>query len=235
MTRLRALHPARHGELRLDRARGAAERRLVPVGRSEIALLAADMPLLLAKDGQTGRFETVALTGLLEPANLFVSPAGYHATSQPRAAGLTALRLDATGSDGLAIDEADASLGATGEPLFVDGHADRWRRALEAALADVTAGRALAQNYASRGLLRPLGVTLTMDDGQEQVLDGLYGVAETTLAALADDAVIAMHRADELAPAAVLTASLAQIERLRQLHNARFPRQIATVRLAIAD
>jgi len=235
MTRLRALDPARHGALRLDRARGAAERRLVPAGRSEIALLAADMPLLLAKDGHTGQFGLVALLGLVEPANLFVSRAGYLATSQPRAAGLTALRLDAAGADGVAVDEADASLGDTGEPLFAAGRADHWRRALEAALADVTAGRALAQRYAARALLRPLSVRLTMADGQEQVLDGLYGVAETVLAELTDDAVIAMHRADELAPAAVMTASLAQTERLRHLHNARFPRHIAAIRLAIAD
>ncbi|WP_333914133.1 SapC family protein [Sphingomonas sp. LR60] len=92
--------PPRHGALRLDRTRGAAQRRLVPVGRGEIAALAADMPLLFAKDAQTGAFELVALVGLIEPANLFVSVAGYHATSQPRAAGLTALRLDAAGAGG---------------------------------------------------------------------------------------------------------------------------------------
>jgi len=235
MTRLRALDPARHGALRLDRARGAAGRRLVPVGRGEIAPLVADMPLLFAKDAQTGRFEPVALLGLVEPVNLFVSPAGYHATSQPGAAGLTALRLDAGGVDGLAVDEADPSLGATGESLFVDGRAGHWRAALDAALTDVTAGRALADGYAQRGLLRRLSVVLSMDDGQEQVLDGLYGVAEEALAALPDADVVAMHRADELAPAAVLTASLAQVERLRQLHNARFPQQIAAIRLAIGD
>lgn len=235
MTRLRALDPVRHGELRLDRARGAAGRRLVPVGRSEIALLAADMPLLLAKDGQTGRFEIVALTGLVEPANLFVSPAGYHGTSQPRAAGLTALRLDAAGADGLAVDEADASLGTAGEPLFVDGRADRWHKALQEALADVTAGRALADNYARRAVVRPLAMTLTMGDGQEHALDGLYGITDAVLAVLPAGDVLAMHRADELAPAAVLTASLAQVERLRQLHNARFPAQIAAISLAIAD
>ncbi|WP_341207041.1 SapC family protein [uncultured Sphingomonas sp.] len=235
MTRLRALDPARHGALRLDRARGAAARRLVPVGRSEIALAAADMPLLLAKDGQTGRFELVALVGLVEPVNLFVSPAGYHATSQPQAAGLTALRLDPEGADGLAVDEADASLGAAGEALFEYGRAEHWRRALEAALADVTAGRALAEGYARRGVLRPLSVTLTMADGHEQMLDGLYGIAEAALAELADADVVAMHRADELAPATVLTASLAQVERLRQLHNARFSGQIAAIGLGIAD
>lgn len=235
MTRLRALDPARHGALRLDRTRGAAQRRLVPIGRREIALAAADMPLLLAKDGGTGRFEMVALVGLVEPVNLFVSAAGYHATSQPRAAGLTALRLDPAGADGLAVDEADGSAGTTGEPVFADGRAERWRLALEAALADVDAGRGLAESYARRGVLRPLSVTLTMADGQEHVLDGLYGIAEAALVDLPDAEVVAMHRADELAPAAVLTASLAQVERLRQLHNARFSHQITAIRLGIAD
>lgn len=235
MTRLRALDPARHGALRLDRTRGAAQRRLVPVGRGEIAALAADMPLLFAKDAQTGAFELVALVGLIEPANLFVSAAGYHATSQPRAAGLTALRLDAAGAGGLAVDEADASLGEVGAPLFADDGVGTWRKALKTTLDDVTAGRALAESYARRALLRPLSVTLAMADGQDHALDGLYAIAEEALAALADAEVVAMHRADELAPAAVMTASLAQTERLRQLHNARFAQQIAAIRLVIAD
>lgn len=235
MMRLRALDPARHGALRLDRRRGAAQRRLVPVGRGEIALLSADMPLLFAKDAQTGRFELVALVGLIEPVNLFVSTAGYHATSQPRAAGLTALRLDAAGAEGLAVDEADASLGEVGEPLFAGDGAAPWRSALETTLADVAAGRALAESYARRALLRPLSVTLALVDGQDHALDGLYGIAEEPLSELADAEVVAMHRADELAPAAVMTASLAQMERLRQLHNARFTSQIAAIRMAIID
>jgi hypothetical protein len=235
MTRLRALDPARHGGLSIERSRGGAQRRLVPLGRGEIALAAADMPLCLAKDAQTGRFELVALTGLVEPVNLFVSPAGYHATYQPRAAGLSALRLDPGGAGGIAVDEEDGSLGSSGTPLFEDGRADPWRVALDATIADVAAGRALADAYARRSLLRALTVVLTMADGREQLLDGLYAVAEAELAALDDAAVVAMHRADELAPAAVLGASLAQVERLRQLHNGRFADTIAAIRLTIGE
>ncbi len=235
MTRLRALDPIRHGDLRIDRARGAATRRLVPLGRSEIALAGADMPMCLAKDGQTGRFELIALLGLVEPVNLFTSSAGYHATYQPRAAGVAMLRADVGGADGLAIDEDDAAVGGLGEPLFDNGTASRWRDALEATMADVAAGRALAAGYAHRKLLRPLWVTLTMANGHEHVLDGLYAIAEAELALLDDTAALEMHRADELAPAAVITASLAQTERLRQLHNARFADTIAAVRLSLDE
>lgn len=235
MTRLRLLDATRHGALRLDRARGGARRRLVPLGRGEIAFAAADMPLCFAKDAQTGRFELVALLALAGEDNLFTSPAGYHATYQPRAAGLGALRLDPAGADGLAVDEADASLGGAGDALFTDGSAARWQAELRAVVDDVVAGRALGEVYAHRGLLRPLRITLTMVEGDGQVLDGLYVVADAALAELPDADVVAMHRADELAPAAILTASLAQVERLRQLHNARYPRQIATIGLAVAD
>lgn len=233
MTRLRALDPVRHAGLRVHRLAGAAQRRLISLGRAEIALAAADMPLCFAKDAQTGRFDLVALLGLVEPVNLFVAADGYRATYQPRAAALTAFRLDAAGMGGLAIDEDDPSLGTRGEPIL--NTLPTWHGALEQVIADIAAARALAEGYARRGVLRPLVVTLTMADGHDQVLDGLYTVADAALATLDDAAVLAMHHADELAPAAVLAASLAQVERLRQLHNARFPETIATARLTIGE
>ena len=44
-----------------------------------------------------------------------------------------------------------------------------------------------------------------------------------------------MHRADQLAPAAVMAASLAQVERLRRLHNGSHPRTITSYRIALPD
>lgn len=238
MSRIVALDAARHHALRVDAMAGAAARQFVQIGLSEIALAAADMPLLLVKDGRTGRFNLIALLGLVEPRNLFWREGGMHATYLPHAAALTAFRLDAAGAGGLALAEADPSLGERGAPLFT---ADRLpapilaevRGALEQVVADVAAAQELIDFYARQRLVRPLSLLLRHNDGGEHAVAGLYGVDEAALAALDDATVIAMHRADQLAPTAVMAASLAQVERLRQLHNASQPRAIASFRLAL--
>lgn len=240
MSRIVLLDPVRHHALRVDAMAGAAARQFVQIGRSEIALAAADMPLCLVKDAQTGRFSLIALLGLIEPRNLFWHDAGMRATYLPRAAALTGFRLDAAGTGGLAVDEADAALGARGDALFT---ADRSpapivadvRAGLEALVSDIGAAQALIDDYARLRLIRPLSITLRLSDGHEHVVAGLYGVDEEALATLDGATVVAMHRADQLAPAAVLAASLAQVERLRQLHNASHARTIASYQIALAD
>lgn len=240
MSRIVPLDAARHHALRCDGMAGAAARQFVQIGLSEIALAAADMPLLLAKDAQTGRFNLIALFGLVEPRNLFWRDGAMQATYLPRAASLTAFRRDPAGVAGLAIDETDPALGVRGEPLFVAEHrpAPRLaeiRVALERVVADIAAAQALVDNYAQLRLIRPLSLVLRHGDGHEHALAGLYALDEAALAGLDDATVVALHRADQLAPAAVMAASLAQVERLRQLHNGSHPRPIVSFQLAIGD
>ncbi|WP_294195544.1 hypothetical protein, partial [uncultured Sphingomonas sp.] len=61
MTGITQLSPAAHRGLRYDRHAAGGTRRFARIGLSEIAVAAADMPLCLAKDGQTGRFNLIAL------------------------------------------------------------------------------------------------------------------------------------------------------------------------------
>ena len=226
MTGIVPLSALTHARLRFDRSAAGATRRFARIGLSEIALAAADMPLCLAKDGQTGRFNLIALMSLIEPANLFVFGGGFQGTYVPRAALLGGFRLDPAGAGGLAIDPTDPSLGEDGRPLF-DG--DRpgpllidIAQGLERLVADVAAAQALVDDWAGHRLIRPLALSLTKGDGTVHDLAGLYTVDEAAMRALPDTDVLALHRADRLAPAAILTASLAQVERLRQLHNVRF-------------
>lgn len=226
MTGIAPLSPTAHGALRYDRHAAGASRRIVRVGLSEIAFVAADMPLCLAKDGQTGRFNLVALMSLIEPANLFVFGGGFQATYVPRAALLSGFRLDAAGAGGLAVDLTDPTLGPAGVPLF---EGDRpaplladIARALDEVVADVAAGQVLVDSWAAQGVIRPMSLSLRKEDGTDHDLAGLYTIDTAALRTLPDAAVLALHHADGLAPAAVMTASLAQVERLRQLHNARF-------------
>jgi hypothetical protein len=231
------LSAARHASLRFNRDATATTRRFVQLGLSEIALAAADMPLCFAKDAGTGRFNLIALLGLVEPANLFSANGRVNATYLPRAAALSCFRLDAGGAGGLSIDEGDAAVGAVGEPLF-DGTVpapllERIRGGLEDLIADVAAAAQLVERYVEQRLVRPLYLTLRQEDGHEQVLDGLYSLDATAVKDLTDRQVIDLHRADALLPAGVLTSSLAQVERLRQLHNAQFMPRISDARLAM--
>ena len=104
MSRIVPLDAARHHAVCVDAMAGAAARQFVQIGLSEIALAAADMPLFLVKDGQTGRFNLVALFGLIEQRNLFWQQGGMQSTYLPRAASLTAFRLDPEGLEGVGLD-----------------------------------------------------------------------------------------------------------------------------------
>lgn len=226
MTGIVPLSAALHRDLRFDRLAAGATRRFARIGLSEIAFAAADMPLCLAKDGQTGRFNLIALMSLVEPGNLFVFGGGFQATYVPRAALLGGFRLDAGGAAGLAVDPTDSSLGENGEALF-DGDYPapllaNVAQGLERLVADVAVAQTMVDRWAEYRLIRPLALSLTRDDGTVHDLAGLYTIDEVAMQALPDADVLALHRADRLAPAAILTASLAQVERLRQLHNARF-------------
>lgn len=237
MTRVCPLDAQRHRDRRHDGARAAATRTLVQIGLSEIALAAADMPVCLAKDASTGRFNLIALMALAAPANLFATGGGLRATYMPQAALLAGFRLDPAGAAGLAVNEAVP--GDTGAPLFADGApaaiAGRIAAGLERLVADVAAAQAMVDDLAARRLIRPLSVVLRHADGPEHVLDGLYTVAPEALRALDDAAVVALHRADRLAPAAVMAASLAQVERLRQLHDATQPHAIASIAITVEE
>ncbi|MBW6528415.1 SapC family protein [Sphingomonas sp. RHCKR7] len=231
MSALVALDPRRHRSLRFDAAAAGRGRAIAQLGRGEIALAACDMPLCLAKDSGTGRFNLVALMAL-GGDNLFAGAAGFHATYMPQAVLLGAFRL-AEGGTGLAIDPTDAALGARGAAL-VDGEGAaplvaELRGALQRLVEDVTAARALADALARHRLLRAWRLVLRRADAREHALDGLYTIDEAALAVLDDDAVAALHREGALAAAAVIAASRHQVERLRQLHAAANPDDRLTV------
>ncbi|MAX00521.1 MAG: hypothetical protein CMN72_12945 [Sphingomonas sp.] len=235
--RVRPLDLAAHGDLRFDARKAGALRRIVPLGMAEIVYAAADMPICLAKDEQTGKFDLVGLMGLVEPVSLFAFPEGFQATYMPRAARLSGFRLDGQSVSGLAIDRDDPAFGESGEALFEGQRPAPWLSnialELKNLIADIERARELAAAYADRAVLRPLRIRLERRGAGEHEVEGLYTFDQDALGALEVKAVLAMHRADQLAPAAVMSASLAQVERLRQLHNARFTPVIESFALQV--
>ena len=240
MSTITALHQARHASVQLKHPSGSSKLRFALLGRSELTLAGADFPICLAKEADTGRFNLIALLSLIEPRNLFCSNDQWRATYQPEATTTAPFFLDVTSKHGLAIDEDSVELNAGGMQLFdANGKPTETFTKISARLKRITSDVADAQrmvdDFAHRKLIRPLQLILRLDDGREHQIDGLYSLGTEALAALSDDSVVALYRSGNLAAAAIMSASLAQIERLRQLHNATGAQPITSARVTIEE
>ena len=93
----------------------------------------------------------------------------------------------------------------------------------------------MVDDFAQRKLIRPLQLVLRFNDGTEHQIEGLYSLGTEALASLTDDSVVALYRAGDLAAASIMSASLSQIERLRQLHNASSAKAITGATVTIEE
>lgn len=240
MSRITALHPARHASVQLRHSPNSFQLRFALLGRSELTLAGADFPICLAKEADTGRFNLIALLSLIEPRNLFYSKDQWHATYQPEATTTAPFFLDPTTKHGLAIDEDSVELNAGGTQLFDDhGKATdtltKIFTRLKRITADVADAQRMVDDFAQRKLIRPLRLILRLNDGREHQVEGLYSLGTDALASVNDESVLSLYRSGNLAAAAIISASLAQVERLRQLHNATGAQPITSARVSIEE
>ena len=239
------LDPTRHRSTRLGPFPDfshASEQQHAILGSSEIVLAAADYPLLLMKHADTGRFNVVALYGFTTSRNLYVSGSHWHATYIPQNSLRYPFTINEAGVLGLAIDERSGLIGhPEGHRLFDEAgrptdytvqvaNALRWLR------KDFEAMQELVQVLTQMSLVKPLSLALRMSDGTEQQIEGLYTIGDQALASLADRDIIALHRRGFLRAVSILTASLVQLNRLQQLHNAQqSPVRIVDVAMTLRE
>jgi len=240
MSRITALHHDRHASIQLRHTSSSSKLRFALLGRSELTLAGADFPICLAKEADTGRFNLIALLSLIEPRNLFCANDQWHATYQPEATTTAPFYLDPTSKHGVAVDEDSVELNAGGMQLFDDHgkHTDTFNKIsarLKRIAGDIIDAQRMVDDFAKRKLIRPLQLILQLNDGREHQIDGLYSLGTDALAALSDDSVVSLYRSGNLAAAAIISASLAQVERLRQLHNATGAQPITSARVTIEE
>lgn len=216
-----------HGRLRVgarpDIAYGAAQNHAV-LGLSEIPTAAADYPLCMMKDGQTGQFNVVALFGFEPGRNLYVISQHWLATWVPGTILRYPFYRDDNAPHRLAIELSSPIAGDTRGTALFDGAAPTdYLRAvadmIERLVDDVAAMQRFAAALVRADVVRPLDLVLTHSDGHEHQIDGLYSIDPFAAETLADDALLSLHRYKFLAPMHILAASLAQLDRLRQLHD----------------
>lgn len=227
-----AICRARHGVLKVDSGvdiGAVTALGHVPIGLGEVPLAACDYPIVLIKDSATGGFRLMVLLSLDGDANLFMIGANWVATYLP----LNVLRLPfclgAPDGAGLVacVDEASRLLNSeSGAPLFdADGAETTFlveRRALLNRMrADSEAATEFVSTVVAARIVRPLTLALHFEDRRQQDIEGAYTIDPVALETLPDDSLLALHRSGHLSVVYALVQSLAQVNRLEQLHNAR--------------
>lgn len=211
------------------------------LGWSEIALAAADYPLALMKHADTGQFNVVALYGFSADRNLYVAGSHWHATYIPQNSLRYPFLANSAGVLGLAIDERSELIGAPqGQRLFDETgqptpYTAQIANAIHGLRRDFEDMREFVNSLTELQLVRPLEVILRMEDGAESRVEGLYSISDQAQSSLPGDAVVALHRKSYLQALSILMASLAQINRLQQLHNAQSPVRIREAELLLAE
>jgi hypothetical protein len=238
------LDPSRHRSTRLGPFPDfsfAREQQHAIIGFNEIALAAADYPLVLMKHAETGRFNVVALYGFAVSRNLYVAESHWHATYIPQSSLRYPFTVSAAGVLGLAIDERSELIGdPNGRRLFDDAgrptdYIMQVAKTLQWLRQDFEAMLEFAQVLAQLSVVKPLSLVLRMQDASEQQIDGLYTISDPALASLPDRDVLMLHRRGFLRAVSILVASLAQLNRLQHLHDAQSAVRIANVAIALRE
>ena len=210
----------------------------VTLGLHEITDAAADYPLIFMKDGDSGQFRLTALFGLTPGTNAYLDGDFWQAVYLPQEV-LTAPFRIAGPDQALCINEASALVTTdTGDVLFDDdGNEAPALLRIRNMLDKLEQGRKDANELIAvllpLGLVRPVSVTVNLESGPSELVQGLYSVSPLQLKAAAPDVLLDLHARDFLAPIYTIIQSMTQFNRIRQLNNLRSKGQIASFDLVM--
>jgi len=223
-----------HGQLRVDRARAAATAanvHLVSVVRSELRRLAADYPLVLAKNNETGEFYPAVLMGLEPHENLYWNGTAFESDRVP----LNLLRQpfyvggDDAASGVMCIDlDSPAIVDAGGVALLdADGSDSAYIKGILAMLGELTAGQAPTREFVDQALALRLVTEIRLDirynDGSSATLEGFYGIDERAFERQMPN----IAAFDDMMDLAAMLLSLEHVSGLVRRKNARIDGEAA--------
>jgi hypothetical protein len=178
-----------------------------PLGLSEFADIAGDLPIVFAKEGDT--LSVVAVMGLGAGRNRMVgADGGWRGRYVPaflRRYPFILTEPNAENRQALCIDESYAGLNreGRGERLFdSDGSQTAYTKGVlgfaQRVHAEFMRARAFAGKLAELGLLEDVEATIRRADGEPRRVRGFSAVNRERLAGLSDDTLLAMARSGEL-------------------------------------
>ncbi len=192
----------------------------------EYAQLASTMPIVFIKDPKSERFHTVAMLGMEQNQNLFISDDKWKAPHVP----MNILRYpfdvrpDAD-KLGVFIDENSDQVGTEkGEPLFnEDGTPSAFLENRQKFLGELANSEMLTQRFIAKvvelNLLDPIQIRMVYKDGQQRNVTGLFSINEQRLMALPEETVNELFKQSFLGALYAIMLSLGQLNRLVELSN----------------
>lgn len=228
---LQLLNNITHQDLRVITRRGASwgdDVMSALITPDEFRRVQAHYPILFQPDGK-GSFQPVALFGLEQGRNAFLTDDGWDADYVP----LSMQRLPF--SIGVADDElrvmADmasprVSRGADGEAVFLPhggttDYLDQMNSVLRTLHEGLEATPEFVQALVAHELLESVVIDVERPDGSRGELVGFYMIHEERLAALDAATVGLLHQADYLQPIYMAVASLSHLPDVIRRHLAR--------------
>lgn len=228
---LQLLNNITHKDLRVITERGAAwgdDVMSAPVTPDEFRSLQADYPIVFQPDG-SGSFLPVALFGLEQGENLFLTEAGWDADYLPLSMQRMPFSIGIAGDElRMMVDMASPRIGqgAQGEALFLPNggmsdHLERTNSVLRTLHEGLQAMPEFVQALTAHELLESFVLDVERPDGSRGQLLGFYMINEERLAALSADTIGLLHQADYLQPIYMAIASLSNLAKLIRRHLAR--------------
>ncbi|NMH59223.1 SapC family protein [Alteromonas ponticola] len=189
----------------------------------EFARLASAMPIVLIKDPSSERFHIVAMLGVEQGQNLYLSEGQWQAPHVPMNILRYPFDVRPDGDKlGVFIDENSALLADDGLPLFnEEGEASDFLKNRQQFLADLANSELTTQRFVKQitelDLLEAIRIRVIYEDGTQRNVTGMMSINEKKLIELDDDRVVELHKAGFMGAIYAMMMSLGQLNRLIEL------------------
>ena len=203
-----------------------------PVFPHEFRNAQAHYPIVFSKES-TGRFRPIALFGLEKDSNLFLSGNTWDANYVPMAMRMPPFLIGFAFPGGgesqmeVHIDIDHPRVSETeGEPLFLSqGGQTDFLKQIAGMLTEIHHAETNVQSFSAlldeMGLIEPFSLDVTLDDGTQGRLAGLYTIAEEKLYSLPADGLARLQENNFLLPVYMAVASISQFRNLIDRRNRR--------------
>ncbi|MFK7828839.1 MAG: SapC family protein [Congregibacter sp.] len=242
MARYEMLNNIEHRDVRIRTKRSAETGdavQYVVTFPLELRRAQAHYPIFFQKDANTGKFYPIILLGFEEGENLYLGPDGWDPLYVPMSVlrgpfliGYQANPEHVDGRQAVITIDMDSPLitmsREEGTPVFLEhGGSAPYLENLTQLLEDIQLGLemnvGLVDALVDQDLIESVTMGITLNDGAERQLLGLYTINEDRLNELDGEAVAALHKDGHLQSIFMIMASHAQFNALVDRRNAKAP------------